>query len=319
MLAKQQASRQNGPQTPKETAFKLHARKKQSAFRQMILGVPYDPKHQLGRYGAFLSEPWAGHGFNFCEEYRSDILYGIRCRYGKDNQKILDNLKGNMLRSEHIPWNIFYPMKAPQNQTTTIGFLQELLGVEEISEITDIRIEWAPEKETALDDNTAFDTYIEYVSKGEHYGVGIEVKYTERTYPIGVLEKDRILNQPECLYAMRTQKSGLFVKKLANRPLGKNPLCGDNYRQIWRNHLLGESMVMNGAVKGFRSITIYPKGNPHFAMVLPKYEEFLSSYGKSTFAYFTFEELFLLMYKYFATTEQNCRWIDYLNTRYPFR
>lgn len=316
ILAKQLAARQEKPSSPQEQAFKLHARKKQSTFRQMVLGIPYDPKNKKGKYGAFLMEPWATKGFNFCEEYRQEILEGIHNRYENIDMRIHEGLMCNMLRSEHIPWNIFYPMNF--NMEASVPFFKEILGFDKIDKVIDIRIEWAPEKETALDDNTSFDTYVEYIFNGERYGIGIEVKYTEKGYPIGVQEKERIMNQPECLYATKTRDSGLYVKEVSALPLKKTIFCNDDYRQIWRNHLLGESMVMNGQIKGFHSLTLYPKGNPHFPTVFPVYEKNLSEYGKSSFHHITYEKLIQLMFKHFPKTERNYRWIDYLNTRYPF-
>ena len=93
------------------------------------------------------------------------------------NVVLHEGLMGNMLRSEHIPWNVFYPMNLDKQATLTL--LKEILKTDEIDKVTDIRIEWAPEKEEALDDNTSFDTYIEYIYNGKECGVGIEVKYTE--------------------------------------------------------------------------------------------------------------------------------------------
>lgn len=104
ILLKQKAAYQETPPGNGETAFKAHARKKQSLFRQMVLGIPYDPKHKFGKYGAFLMEPFASLGYNFCEIYRNNILNGIKERYGKLNAALHEGLMGNMLRSEHIPW-----------------------------------------------------------------------------------------------------------------------------------------------------------------------------------------------------------------------
>lgn len=316
ILLKQKAAYQETPPGTGEPAFKAHARKKQSLFRQMVLGIPYDPKHKFGKYGAFLMEPFASSGYNFCEVYRSYILNGIKERYGKLNAALHEGLMGNMLRSEHIPWNVFYPMNL--DKQATVALLKEILKTDEIDNVTDIRIEWAPEKETALDDNTSFDTYIEYMYNWEKCGVGIEVKYTEEGYPFGKLERKRVMEQEDSLYATKTRQCGLFINEISNRRLSETLLCKDDYRQIWRNHLLGAAMVMNGQIDRFHSITLYPNGNTHFRKVLPEYEKSLSEYGKSTFGYITIEKLILLISKHFEMNEKNKQWVDYLNTRYPF-
>lgn len=314
---KQKAAFQEPPQSASEPAFKAHARKKQSLFRQIVLGIPYEPKHRFGKYGAFLMEPFASQGYNFCEVYRSEILEGISHRYGKLNVALHEGLMGNMLRSEHIPWNVFFPMRFDLDATK--GLLMDLLHTKEIDAVTDIRIEWAPDKETALDDNTSFDTYIEYEYQGEKCGVGIEVKYTEQGYHFGVLERKRVREQADSPYAIKTRQCGLYTDDVANKSLRNTLFCEDDYRQIWRNHLLGATMVMNGQVKRFHSITMYPEGNVHFKKVLPKYEKTLSDYGKSTFGYITIEKMILLIFKHFPKTKKNIAWIDYLNTRYPFK
>jgi hypothetical protein len=50
----------------------------------------------------------------------------------------------------------------------------------------------------------------------------------------------------------------------------------DNYRQIWRNHLLGESILLidKDKFKYFSSITIYPNENAHFQKVSKEYKIF---------------------------------------------
>ncbi|MCF2593429.1 hypothetical protein I6E11_06400 [Bacteroides caecigallinarum] len=316
ILLKQKAACQGPPQDASEPAFKAHARKKQSLFRQMVLGIPYDPKHKFGKYGAFLMEPFASLGYNFCEVYRNEILNGIKERYGKLNMALHEGLMGNMLRSEHIPWNVFYPMKSDLQATSAL--LKEILKTDKIDKVTDIRIEWAPKKEDALDDNTSFDTYIEYIYNGKKCGVGIEVKYTEEGYPFGKLERKRVMEQEDSLYATKTRQCGLYTNEISNNRLSETSLCKNEYRQIWRNHLLGVTMVMNGQIDRFHSITLYPKGNTHFKKVLPEYEKLLSEYGKSTFGYITIEKLILLISKHFEMNEKNRLWVDYLNTRYPF-
>ena len=118
-------------------------------------------------------------------------------------------------------------------------------------------------------------------------------------------------------YAEVTKACGLYSDSIANTPLRETPLCQDEYRQIWRNHILGESMVLNHMLCRFHTVTLFPSGNPHFSEVLPKYLEFLSDYGKSTFRYITFEELFELLGTNYKEAKYQ-KWINYLKKRYPF-
>lgn len=86
-----------------------------------------------------------------------------------------------------------------------------------ISKINRIHIEFAGDgdKSEYLSDGTSFDTFIEYVSfDGFIGGIGIELKYTENGYPIGLKEKKDIEN-PNGLYSQRTKESHWYVPLLA--------------------------------------------------------------------------------------------------------
>ena len=228
-----------------------------------------------------------------------------------------DGLYANMLRSEHIPWNVFIPMTHDLNAAAQV--FNKILGVDEIDKVTDIRIEWAPDKTKCLNDNTSFDAYIEYLHNGKTCGIGIEVKYTEEGYPFGVKERREVMEDEQSRYAKVTKSCGWFITEISSRPIRETALCRDEYRQIWRNHILGASMVQNEKmVDKFHSITLYPKGNPHFGEVLPAYEEFLTDEGRSTFGYITIESLIDLLDQYFPKTKKIQNWIQYLKIRYPF-
>ncbi len=309
--------------------YKRAARSKQSWFREEYLKVGFDPSNQFGKYGAFLMPKDADAGLNFYEGFRSEILRQIDKRYPKLTNEQHDGLYANMLRSEHIPWNVFVPMKADLH--TSAKVFNYIIGEPIVDEITDIRIEWAPEKAKCLNDNTSFDAYVEFKHNGQIGGIGIEVKYTEEGYHFGKKEYHEVMEDEQSLYAIVTRNCGLFKQDIANKPIRDTSLCKDEFRQIWRNHILGESMVMNWRnrsqgdlvdpsymLERFYSITLYPSGNPHFFEVLPKYREFLTEYGASTFRTITFESLFDLLKAHFPNESQFQDWIKYLQTRYPF-
>ena len=199
--------------------------------------------------------------------------------------------------------------------------MNALLGEGTIDRITDIRIEWAPPYEKCLNDGTSFDTYIEYEKNGERYGVGVEVKYTEVGYPLTNPHEVEQLEDIESQYTRITESCGFFVPDVSKAPLMETKLVKNDYRQIWRNHILGASMLLNEdrsiRISQFHSITLYPSGNSHFGKVLPEYERLLTSYGRSTFLGVTFERLFEHLGKYYQEPEYK-DWIDYLNRRYIF-
>lgn len=296
--------------------FKKAARSKQSLFREEYLKVGFDPSNRFGKYGAFLLPEDADAGLNFYEGFRSDILHLIRKRYPKLTTAQHAGLYANMLRSEHIPWNVFVPMKADLQAATKV--FNDIIGEPLIDVITDIRIEWAPEKTKCLNDNTSFDAYIEFMHDGQLGGLGIEVKYTEEGYHFGGKEREEVMEKELSQYAIITRSCGLYKEEIASKPIRETSLCLNKFRQIWRNHILGESMVMNKMVERFYSVTLYPCGNPHFTKVLPKYREFLTDYGLSTFKFITFESLFDLLKVHYPKDSQFQNWIEYLQTRYPF-
>lgn len=284
--------------------FRAAARKKQSDFREEFLKVDFDPNDRMAKYGNLLREEDARRGLNFYEGYRNDILEAIG-PYKKP-------LFANLLRSEHIPWNIFFPMGATSiHSVESVGFFNELLGVDQISQVKKVVIERTSD---ALDDHTAFDAYIEYEHiDGSIGGIGIEVKYTEEAYPLkkGSREEENAVLHPTPLYVNTTCRCGYYLHPTEDYGL----LVSDELRQIWRNHILGAAMKLSGEIAHFHSIHLYPSFNTHFKEVLPKYQALLTEKGHESFHPVTFEELFTLMAKHYKESKDNT-WIQYLWDRY---
>ena len=209
-----------------------------------------------------------------------------------------------MLRSEHIPFNLFAPLIGRPDLTK--GLLYRMLGVELFPPYK-IELEWAPKPaERYLGDRTSFDTYIEGIDDyGQAIGVGIEVKYTERGYRLGPSEANRVEN-PESTYWSTTRKSGAFTNSECEL------LATDDLRQIWRNHLLGLKMRDVGDLDRFISVTIFPSGNEHMSHALSRYRDLLTNEGKSDLQSCTFE-------RYIGLLEENPEieeWMAFLRDRY---
>lgn len=184
-----------------------------------------------------------------------------------------------------------------------------------IARINRIEIEY-PGKKVApflyLKDRTSFDTFIEYeCENGSFGGIGIEVKYTENGYPLGVKERNDIIDD-EGMYRQMTQKSGYYDENMDIMMF----LGAHHLRQIWRNHLLGYAMVDHGDIQRFHHIHLYPQGNVHFhTYAVPEYKKLLTVKGCNSFIALTFEDLFGLLSKYFTSFKQQ-EWIRYLYRRY---
>lgn len=161
-----------------------------------------------------------------------------------------------MLRSEHIPYNIFTPMEEDLSAATSL--FNEVIGGG-VSRIDKIHIEFAgksPDRNEYLKDGTSFDTFIEYTTtENAKGGIGIEVKYTENGYRIGVKEKEDIEN-PNGTYRQVSEESNYFISSLDTKSFIK----ANHLRQIWRNHILGYSMLKKAKSKDFITYTFTPRG-----------------------------------------------------------
>jgi len=270
----------------------------QSNYRVQELDVDCD------EYGNRLLEEDARNGLNFYDDF--NILEAVKERYGNGYNK---HLYANLLRSEHIPFNFFIPLCS--NFEYAKNVFNEHLNIT-IEEILDIKIEYSPEpSKVYLDDKTSFDASIRYLNSNYQIGLlGIEVKYTERGYPLNKNSKeDMDINNPISRYHVVAEKSGLFIEGAANQ------LILDDCRQIWRNHFLGESMKQNNDISHFSSITLYPAGNKHFSKVIPEYHNLLKADRQKSMIGITYEEFFTALGNH-TTDVRYLNWIDYLTKRY---
>lgn len=293
---------------PGDNKFRRRARAHQSKFREKVLRVEFDSSSPRAEYGNLLPKETAIKGLIFYEGYRDHIMKVAEDRYGKINGTAR---YANLLRSEHIPLNIFTPMELNLHKAKEL-FNEIISGG--IADIKEVKIEhprgYNPTK--YLHDRTSFDTFIDYTTtSGLRGGIGIEVKYTEVGYKIGGKEQGEI-EKPDHPYTRVTRASGNYLDP---RP---ETFKGDLLRQIWRNHILGAAMIEDGDLDVFHCIHLYPRGNTHFEDVaIPKYTTLLTEKGKKSFIGLTYENLFRLMGKYF-TSPQETDWVEYLKRRYLF-
>lgn len=272
-----------------------------------------DVRDENGNYRIFFS--------GFREEITKEV--------DKPTSQLSNQMVTNLLRSEHIPYNLFFPMMKDPEWTATL--FNRILGEERIAKIEKILIEHNP---GGLKDGTSFDTYVEYIPAGAKTGekgaIGIEVKYTEKEYPIkkGTKEWNETHNEDGIHlaenYRIPSFDSGWFVMDyiqdvpFSDSESAKEHVVADQYRQIWRNHILGAAMLLNGEVTEFTSLTVYPEKNGHFNDIWGNYEAKLTPEGKKTLKHITYEELFPMMRECFSDTAIPNRdeWIDYLKRRY---
>lgn len=267
--------------------------------------------------------------------FRKDITEKIDKRQKSDPSPSFLRMVTDLLRSEHIPYNLFEPMN--YDLKSAINLFNKILGGKRIKEINDIHIEYKEKNgkgENGLKDGTAFDVFVDYETPmGKRGGIGIEVKYTEKEYLLkkGTKEWKETHDENTGLihladnYWNPSFKSGWFKSEYIEDVdnlisfKAKEHVVSNPCRQIWRNHILGASMVLEGSLSEFTTLTIYPEGNGHFSKLLwEKYKDKLTPEGEKTFKHLTYEELFPMIRECFKAgkIQDSDKWIDYLERRY---
>lgn len=155
----------------------------------------------------------------------------------------------DLLSSQPLCFNLFAELH--QDLALASGTFQRLLGDVGLV-VTAIEFEHSPGRGSRrfTGDHSAFDVFVAYTSsEGNASFVGIEVKYTET------------LGQPPARHRPRYDEvadaMGCF-RQDALPSLRQSPL-----EQLWRDHLLAGSMLLDSA-SSFRRGTfaiVYPKGN----------------------------------------------------------
>jgi len=287
--------------------FKKAAKRHQVNYREQNIGSDYNT------YVTWLTDDAGKSGKNFFDGF--SIFKEVQQRY----PKFYIDLYSDMLRSEHIPFNLFVPFR--QDLTFCKNVFNEFLGgciksVDKqsiIDKSDNIKIEFAPSpKENYLNDRTSFDTYIQYTHQDDMKGIiGIEVKYTEKEYKLeSGSTQEKAINDKSSKYYSVSKDCGLFDTS------SMDILLTDVFRQIWRNQLLAESIrfVHKDKIKHSSSLTFYPEGNEHFTETSEKYVAMLLD-KDNKFIPVTYEKFLSACYKHCPNNDFKT-WIDYLTKRY---
>lgn len=295
------------------SGFLRRARLHQSKYRAETLNLPFDG------FGNYLTKADGEIGKNFYEDF--GIFEAVK-KYRKYNKP----LYSNMLRSEHIPFNFFIPLN--QDKIFCRNVFNEFMN-SNIQTIDRIEIEYAPYPAAKyLNDRTSFDTYIEYTHIDNSKGIiGIEVKYTEREYPLikyqinkktgekeltkAWIDVENYKNQKsDSIYLNVTKKSKLFKEEY------QMDLIKDDFRQVWRNHILGESILQTDKdkFKRFTSLTLFPKDNEHFVKTSKDYKYILNN-NDNKFISLMYEDFFAFLSKHCPDNNYK-KWLEYLINRY---
>lgn len=293
------------------TRNKAKALNKQLFFKKSI-ALLGSGEHNKIHYDHILSDEDALEGANFyC--YKDKLEWESLQKWAKDDRSKVNfksNGLKNMLRSEHIAYNIFYPLETIRvsNPELLNKFLGEILKCK-VDGVDEIKVEYASDihKGKLLNDNTSFDAFIRFQSNGDNCGAGIELKYTEGSYPYGQVEKTN-LEDDSSLYWRTAIASNMFVLNTFN----KNQLISKKLKQPWRNHLLGIKMVQNKIINKFYSVHLFPKQNTYQQFVAESYLDIINDRNKQYFISFTFEALVAAATKFGIEN----KWLSYFEERY---
>ena len=307
--------------------FKYRAKVHQSEFKKNVLKIedegciPMEVTNKKSMFANtklvcmphFLSKEDARAGKIYYEPYRKEILEYIEADFGG-----FDAMReGNMLRSDHIPLNIFIPMRTDLEKTAAL--LNTFLPVSPIKSIEKIIIEKNNDKtikDCNLEGNNSLDVIVNFThNDGEKGLIGVEVEFTELSFMMKEAERKSIFDNSEKPYQKVSEVCGYYqmndIEDFISDKLSK-----DEYRQIWKSHILGASQIMQGNIKHYYNIYLYPNDNEHFGKRIPEYLQFLTSKGKETLIPITFEQFFPEMAGVFNENDIEKKWIKYLKARY---
>ncbi len=224
----------------------------------------------------------------------------------------------NMLRSEHIPYNFFIPLKLNSNQIEVLSFFKKLFDRDDLLTITKFEIEWAPDSKYTMQDKTSFDVYIQFdLQNDKTLGVGIEIKFTEKSYPYTAMELSRLKKEVEA-------ESPYFKiwnnKKISVYEDNSYNILGEKmYKQFFRNHLLGLSMINNNNLKikidEFISVHLFPEANTYQKEKAEEYNQKIRLENRRYFISLTFEKFIDEGEKIFNASAEK-KWLNYLKDRY---
>jgi hypothetical protein len=283
-----------GPQYAHDDVFRARARLHQSRFRLERLGLK-----DWRDYGNRLTKQDALASYNFYREWP-----GL-CELVQSRFPLRDSaLYSDMLRSQHMPFNLFGPLALELSQPHTLEMIRLLAP--DVMEVKAILFEHAPPKAAALlGDKTCFDVYVEYVAHdGANCAVGVEVKYTEGPAGYGKLERARMF-AADSVYHRLTTASEIYIADAIPR-LRKKDL-----KQLWREHLLGVAL----GVERFRLAVLGPHRNPQLALAVEDYRKQLLFTHRDHVLLISLEQ-WIATARHIATSPARIAWAEYLAARY---
>lgn len=252
-----------------DTRFRACARLLQSMWRQdqgFPSGIHTLTNEHDRTLGNKIDHESAAEGLNFLSLDIARLAHR-ECVYREVGAMIdEDRLWQNLLSSQPLCFNLFGPMKLDLAMATR--FWAHVFP-EHMTEVEAIFFEHSPGRadETFLGDHTAFDVLIQGRNKKRQKAfIAIEVKYSESMHEPPAT--------PRARYDTVSTSSGIYREPDAPA-LRTAPL-----QQLWREHLLGQTMLDNGLYESGLFLVVYPERNEDCARAVSAYQEHLAPAGK---------------------------------------
>ncbi len=290
-----------GPQYAGDPPFRARMRRHQSWYRAEVLKRPcgIGPFHSsTSRYGNMLTRSDGAAGQNFLTPEVFEVALDRLRRGGGMVEEY--RLLHNMLSSQPMCFNLFGMLRHDLGLATKLwrGFLGD-----DVDEVTRVEMEFNPApKSEYLDDNTAFDAFVEYRRSDGRLGfVGVETKLTE---PFSQTEVDK--------HTYRRWMALPASPWIAN---ADDRVADIRHNQLWRDHLLAFAMLHHGAspyAEG-RLLLLYHPDDLDCAATVEGYEALLRE-DDDTFAHLTLKSL-IRSWRSSAGGEAQ-GWLDDFHRRY---
>jgi hypothetical protein len=182
----------------------------------------------------------------------------------------------DLLSSQPLCFNLFGELAEDLALATRV--FHDLLP-NRVQQVTAIEFEWSPGRgeNRFTGDRSAFDVFVRFLdARGRDGFVGIEVKYHESL-------KDKSAK-------LRARYEEVADQSKAFKPAARDRLRDRPLQQIWRDHLLAESMVQaNRKWNSGLFVFLYPEQNIACESAVTDYKECLAK--QDAFAAWTLEML----------------------------
>ncbi|TQN42121.1 hypothetical protein FHU33_1515 [Blastococcus colisei] len=224
-----------------DNAVTRRERRRQSAYRDEVLGLPAGPARDGRILGNYLPADDRRSNFLSSEaaDYAASRVDVVRSEGGQLEQT---RLFTNMLSSMPMCFSVFGHLRArPEAAAALLSSLtgRSIAGFDRVTvgrrTIDGIECEWAPERREHLDDGTAFDAVVAArLADGRRLLIAVETKYVD------TFSRDK--DDPE-----RDREYRRFCEQFGMAPTAFDALKGPATRQLLRNVLLTESVRRGGA------------------------------------------------------------------------